>query len=57
MDTVAESIDVAIIVLAVLNIEVLKAISCGLIGVEVAQVFCPNLPRRFPKVQSLDEAF
>jgi hypothetical protein len=49
--------DVAVIVLAVLNTEVLKAINYGLIGVEVAQVFCPNLPRRFPKVQSLDEAF
>jgi hypothetical protein len=49
--------DVAIIVLAVLNTKVLKAINYGLIRVEVAQVFCPNLPRRFPKVQSLDEAF
>jgi hypothetical protein len=54
---VAEGMDVAVVVLAVLNTEVLKAISCRLIGVEVAQVFCPNLPRRFPKVQSLDEAF
>jgi hypothetical protein len=49
--------DVIIIVLAVLNTKVLKAINYGLIGIEVAQVFCPNLPRRFPKVQSLDEAF
>jgi hypothetical protein len=49
--------DVAIIVLAVLNTEILKAINYGLIRVEIAQVFCPNLPRRFPKVQSLDEAF
>jgi hypothetical protein len=47
---VAESIDIAIVVLAVLNIEVLKAISCKLIRVEVTQVFCPNLPRKFPKV-------
>jgi hypothetical protein len=49
--------DVAIVVFAVLNIEVLKAINYRLIGVEVAQVFCPNLPRRFLKVQSLDEVF
>jgi hypothetical protein len=54
---VTESIDITIIVLAVLNIEVLKVISCGPIRVEIAQVFCPNFPRRFPKVQSLDEAF
>jgi hypothetical protein len=47
---VAEGMDVTVIVLAVLNIEVLKAISYRLIGVEIAQVFCPNLPRRFPKV-------
>jgi hypothetical protein len=49
--------DIAIIVLAVLNTKVLKAINCGPIRVEIAQVFCPNLPRRFPKVQSLDKAF
>jgi hypothetical protein len=54
---VAESMDIAIVVLAVLNTEVLKAISCRPIGVEVAQVFCPNLPRRFPKIQNLDEVF
>jgi hypothetical protein len=47
---VAENINVAVVVLAVLNIKVLKAISYGLIGVEVAQVFCPNLPRKFLKV-------
>ena len=47
---VAESINVVIVVLTVLNIKILKAINYGLIGVEVAQVFCPNLPRRFPKV-------
>jgi hypothetical protein len=57
MDAVAESIDITIVVLAVLNTEVLKAINYRLIGVEIAQVFCPNLPRRFPKVQSLDKAF
>jgi hypothetical protein len=50
MDTVAESMDVAIVVLAVFNIEILKTISYGLIGVEIAQVFCPNLPRKFPKI-------
>jgi hypothetical protein len=33
---IAENINVAIIVLAVFNIEILKAISCGLIRVEVA---------------------
>jgi hypothetical protein len=33
---VAESIDIAVIVLAVLNTEVLKTISCGLIRVEIA---------------------
>jgi hypothetical protein len=49
--------DVTIIILAVLNTKVLKAISCGLIRVEITQVFYPNLPRKFPKVQSLDEAF
>jgi hypothetical protein len=49
--------DVIIIVLTILNTEILKAINYGLIGVEIAQVFCPNLPKRFPKVQSLDEAF
>jgi hypothetical protein len=54
---VTESIDIAIIVLAILNTKILKAISCGLIGVEIAQVFYPNLPRKFLKVQSLDEAF
>jgi hypothetical protein len=47
---VAESINVVIVVLVVFNIKVLKAISYGLIRVEIAQVFCPNLPRRFPKV-------
>jgi hypothetical protein len=36
MDAVAESIDIAVVVLAVLNIKVLKAISYGPIGVEVA---------------------
>jgi hypothetical protein len=50
MDTVVKSMDVTIIILAVLNIKVLKAISYGLIGVEVAQVFYPNFPKRFPKV-------
>jgi hypothetical protein len=54
---VAENINITIIVLAILNIEVLKAINYGLIRVEIAQVFCPNLPKRFPKVQSLDKAF
>jgi hypothetical protein len=54
---VTESIDIAIIVLAVLNTKVLKAINCGLIGIEVAQVFCPNFPKRFLKVQNLDEIF
>jgi hypothetical protein len=54
---VAEGMDIAVVVLAILNTEVLKAISYRLIGVEVAQVFCPNLPRRFPKVQSLDKTF
>jgi hypothetical protein len=54
---VAESIDIIIVVLAVLNTEVLKAISYGLIRVEIAQVFYPNLSRRFLKIQSLDEAF
>jgi hypothetical protein len=54
---VAKGINIAVVVLAVLNTEVLKAISCGLIGVEITQVFCPNFPRRFPKVQSLDEIF
>jgi hypothetical protein len=49
--------DVVIVVLAVLNTEILKAISCGPIRVEVVQVFCPNFPRRFPKVQNLDETF
>jgi hypothetical protein len=49
--------DITIIILAVLNTEVLKAINYGPIRVEIAQVFCPNLPKRFPKVQSLDEAF
>jgi hypothetical protein len=49
--------DIVIIVLAVLNIKVLKAISCGLIRIKIAQVFYPNFPRRFSKVQSLDEAF
>jgi hypothetical protein len=36
MDTVAESIDVIIVVLAVLNTKILKAISYRLIGVEIA---------------------
>jgi hypothetical protein len=54
---VAESIDITIVVLAVLNTKILKAINYGPIGIEITQVFCPNLPRRFPKVQSLDEAF
>jgi hypothetical protein len=49
--------DITIVVLAILNTKILKAISYGLIGIEVAQVFYPNLPRRFPKVQSLDKAF
>jgi hypothetical protein len=49
--------NITIIILATLNIKVLKAISYGLIRVEIAQVFCPNLPRRFLKVQNLDETF
>jgi hypothetical protein len=49
--------NVTIVVLAIFNTEILKAISCGLIGVEITQVFYPNLPRRFPKIQNLDEAF
>jgi hypothetical protein len=47
---VVKGMDVIIIVLAVFNIEILKAISCGPIRVEVTQVFCLNLPRRFLKV-------
>jgi hypothetical protein len=47
---VTESIDITIIILAVLNIKVLKAINYRLIRIEIAQVFYPNLPRRFPKV-------
>jgi hypothetical protein len=54
---VTEGINVIIIVLAILDIEILKTINCGLIGVEIAQVFYPNLPRRFPKVQSLNKTF
>jgi hypothetical protein len=49
--------DVAIIVLAILNTKILKAISYGLIRVEIAQVFYPNFPRKFLKVQNLDKAF
>jgi hypothetical protein len=33
---VAENMDIIIIVLTVLNIEILKAINCGLIRIEVA---------------------
>jgi hypothetical protein len=47
---VAESIDIAVIILAVLDIEILKIINCRPIRVEIAQVFYPNLPRRFPKI-------
>jgi hypothetical protein len=54
---IAKSINIAIIILAILNTEVLKAINYGLIRVEVAQVFCPNFPRKFLKVQNLNEAF
>jgi hypothetical protein len=47
---VAESMDIAIVILAVLNTEILKAINYRPIKIEVVQVFYPNLPRRFLKV-------
>jgi hypothetical protein len=49
--------DIIIIILAVLNTKILKTINYGLIGIEIAQVFCPNLPRKFLKIQNLDKAF
>jgi hypothetical protein len=54
---ITESIDVAIVVLAVLNTEVLKAINYRLIRIKIAQVFYPNFPRKFLKIQSLDKMF
>jgi hypothetical protein len=47
---VTENIDIIIIILAVFNIKVLKTINYRLIRIEVAQVFYPNFPRRFPKI-------
>jgi hypothetical protein len=54
---VIESIDIIIVILIILNTKILKAINCGLIRIEITQVFYPNLPRKFPKVQSLNEIF
>jgi hypothetical protein len=54
---VTESIDIIIIVLAILNTKILKTINYKLIRIEITQVFYPNLPRKFPKIQSLDETF
>jgi hypothetical protein len=47
---VAKGIDVIIIVLTILNTKILKVINYGPIRVEIAQVFCPNFPRKFPKI-------
>jgi hypothetical protein len=57
MDAVTENINVTIVVLAIFNIKILKTINYRLIRIEIVQVFCPNFPRRFLKIQNLDKTF